>query len=138
MSLSIFGADEEIYLSQKETSSLACSRSGSSLAEAFPFAGSTLSTTENTRKFTEIKLQCPYLPTILQNILCLILQIFLYLKGLECYTTSDWVNRMVQPIRSCVTFQLANLGRKRRRMLMRMVGEYGALKSGFKSISNET
>ena len=38
-------------------------------------------------------------PTILQNVLSLILQIFLFLTAFDCNTTSDWLNR------SCVTFK---------------------------------
>ena len=34
-------------------------------------------------------------PTILKNVLCLILQIFLFLEEFECYTTSDWLKHMV-------------------------------------------
>ena len=30
---------------------------------------------------------------------------FPYLEALECNTNSDWQNRMVQPIRICVTFK---------------------------------
>ena len=45
----------------------------------------------------------PYSPTILENILGLVLQIFLYLEAFECNTTSDWLNR------SCVTFKITNL-----------------------------
>ena len=37
--------------------------------------------------------QGPYLLTILKNILCLVLQIFLCLEAFECNTTSDWLNR---------------------------------------------
>ena len=37
----------------------------------------------------------PYSPTILKNILCLILQIFLVLEAFECNTTSDWLNHTV-------------------------------------------
>ena len=37
----------------------------------------------------------PYSPTILEKVLRLILQIFLYLDAFECNTTSDWLNRMV-------------------------------------------
>ena len=37
----------------------------------------------------------PYLPTILENVLCLILQIFLYLEAYECTTTSEWLNLTV-------------------------------------------
>ena len=54
----------------------------------------------------------PYSPTILQNVLSLVLQIFLYLETFECNTTSDWLNHMVQPIRSCVIFKFTNLGEK--------------------------
>ena len=39
--------------------------------------------------------QGPYSPTILQNILSLVLKIFLYLEAFECNTTSDWLNRTV-------------------------------------------
>ena len=52
----------------------------------------------------------PYSPTIL--IVCLVLQIYLYLAAFECNTTSDWLNPTVQPIRRCVTFKLINLGEK--------------------------
>ena len=38
---------------------------------------------------------CPYSPTILKNVLCLVLQVCLYLAALECNTTSDWLNHMV-------------------------------------------
>ena len=54
--------------------------------------------------------QGSYSPTILKNVLCLILQIFLYLAAFACNTTSDWLNHMVNPIRSCVTFKFTNLG----------------------------
>ena len=36
-----------------------------------------------------------YSPTILKNLLCLVLQIFLYLAAFECNITSDWLNPMV-------------------------------------------
>ena len=36
-----------------------------------------------------------YSPTILENCLSLVLQIFLYLEVFECNTTSDWLNRTV-------------------------------------------
>ena len=39
--------------------------------------------------------QCPCSPTILQNVLCLIFQIFLDLEAFECNTTSDWLKRTV-------------------------------------------
>ena len=39
--------------------------------------------------------QGSYLPTILKNVLCLVLQIFLYLAAFECDTTSDWLNYTV-------------------------------------------
>ena len=39
--------------------------------------------------------QGPYSPTILENILGLVLEIFLNLEAFECYTTSDWLNHTV-------------------------------------------
>ena len=51
----------------------------------------------------------------------LILQIFLCLEAFECNTTSDWLNHTVEPIRSCVTPQFANLGGKRQRMFLKIV-----------------
>ena len=59
----------------------------------------------------------PYSPTILK--------IFLYLAAFEGNTTSDWLNRTVYPIRSCVTFKLTTSPRKRQRMFLRMISEYG-------------
>ena len=41
------------------------------------------------------KLQGPYSPTILENILCLILPILLYLEAFERNTTSDWLSHTV-------------------------------------------
>ena len=35
-----------------------------------------------------------YSSTILKNVLCLVLQIFLYLEACECNRTSDWLNRI--------------------------------------------
>ena len=32
-----------------------------------------------------------YSPTILKNVLCLVLQIFRYLAAFECNRTSDWL-----------------------------------------------
>ena len=46
----------------------------------------------------------------------------------ECNTTSDWINRTVYPIRSCVTFKCLSIKktlRTRQRMFLKMVGEYG-------------
>ena len=37
----------------------------------------------------------PYSPTILQNVLSLVLQIFLYLTAFEYNTTSDWLHHTV-------------------------------------------
>ena len=37
----------------------------------------------------------PYSPTLLQNVLSLVLQIFLFLAAFECNTTSDWLNHTV-------------------------------------------
>ena len=34
-------------------------------------------------------------PTILKNVLRLVLQIFLYLAVLECNTTFDWLDRLI-------------------------------------------
>ena len=34
----------------------------------------------------------PYSPTILKNVLSLVLDIFQYLKTFECNTTSNWLN----------------------------------------------
>ena len=62
--------------------------------------------------------QGPYSPTILENVLCLILKNFQYLAAFECNTTSDWLNYTVQPISNCVTFKLANSWRKRQRMFL--------------------
>ena len=54
--------------------------------------------------------QGPFLPTFLENVLCLILQTFLCLATFECNAIYDWLNRMVQPIRSCVAFKFTNIG----------------------------
>ena len=56
--------------------------------------------------------QGPYSPNILQNVLGLHIQIFLYLAALKCNTISDWLDPRVLPVRSCVAFQFANLGEK--------------------------
>ena len=47
----------------------------------------------------------PYSPTILQNILGRVLKVFLYLATFIGNTSSDWLNRTVYPIRTCVTFK---------------------------------
>ena len=39
--------------------------------------------------------QGPYTPNILQNVLCLILQVFPYLKACEFNTIFGWLNRVV-------------------------------------------
>ena len=44
--------------------------------------------------FLHIEDQGSYSPTILQNILCLSLHIFVYLEAFECNTTSDWLNHI--------------------------------------------
>ena len=68
-----------------------------------------------------------YATTILKNVLSVVLPIFLYFEALEYYTTSDWVNDTVQPIRSCVTFRVTKSWRRRQRMFLRLVGgEYGS------------
>ena len=55
-----------------------------------------------------------------------LIKIFLiHLELFECNNTFDWLNHMVKPIRSCVTFQFAKSQRKRQRMFLRMVGAYG-------------
>ena len=41
------------------------------------------------------KIQGPHSLTILENILGLVLQIFLYLEAFECSKTSDWLNHTV-------------------------------------------
>ena len=69
--------------------------------------------------------QGPYSPTILMSVLCLVLQILLYLAAFECNTTSDWPNHTVWPIRSCVTFKFTQSWRIRHRIFLRTVGEYG-------------
>ena len=51
----------------------------------------------------------------------------IYLAAFKCNTTSDSPNHTVQPIRSCVTFELTNLGEKyKKKMLLRMASENGA------------
>ena len=57
----------------------------------------------------------PYSPTILKNLLCLVLQICQYLAAFECKTTSEVV----------LYSNLHNLGEKDKRMFMRMFGGYG-------------
>ena len=47
-----------------------------------------------------------------KNIRSLVLQIFLYLEAFECNTTSDWLNLMVKPVRSYVTFKFTKSGKK--------------------------
>ena len=37
---------------------------------------------------------------------------FLYLETFNRKTTSDWLNHMIKPIRSCGTFEFTNLGEK--------------------------
>ena len=37
----------------------------------------------------------PYSPTILKNVLGLVLQIILYSEAFECNTASDWLNHAV-------------------------------------------
>ena len=61
--------------------------------------------------------QSPYPPNILKYSLSLVLQIFLYLEAFECNTTSDWLNHTIKR----VAFKF----RKRQRMFLRMVSEYG-------------
>ena len=42
-----------------------------------------------------LSLQCPYSTTVLNNILSIVLQIFLYLAVFECNTISNWLNHIV-------------------------------------------
>ena len=65
----------------------------------------------------------PYSSTVLKKVLCLVTQIFLFLAAYERNTTSDWLNHMVYPIKSCVAFKFKNSWRKRQRTFLRMVGE---------------
>ena len=59
----------------------------------------------------------PYSPTTFKNILCLVLQIFLYSEACECNTISDW------PIRSCV-LQIYKILDKETKNSLEMDGEY--------------
>ena len=54
-------------------------------------------------------------PTILQNVLSLVLQIFLNLEAFECNTTSDWLNHTVYPIKSYVTFKFTKSKGKKKK-----------------------
>ena len=45
--------------------------------------------------FQRQQLQDPFSPIILQNVLSLVLHIFLYLEAFEYNTTSDWLNHTV-------------------------------------------
>ena len=49
-----------------------------------------------------------YSLTIFKKVLSLVLRIFLYLAAFECYTTSDWLDHTVYPIRR-VTFNITQL-----------------------------
>ena len=51
----------------------------------------------------------------------LLLKCFLYPAAFECNTTSDWLNRMVKPIRSCVTFKFTNLEKKKKKNILENV-----------------
>ena len=61
----------------------------------------------------DLKDQGPNSLTMLKKILCLVLQNFLYLAVFKCNTTSNWLNRTVQPNRSCVTFKFPNILEKK-------------------------
>ena len=52
--------------------------------------------------------------TFPRTFLNIILRISLYLVAIESNTNSDWLNRMVKPIRVCVTFKFTNAWRKRK------------------------
>ena len=69
--------------------------------------------------------QGSYSPTILQNVLSLVLQIFLYLAGFECNTNSDMLNHAVYLIRIFFTFKFTKSCRNRQSTYLRMAGEYG-------------
>ena len=56
----------------------------------------------------------PYSQNILNTLLSLVINSFLYIDTFESNTTSDWLNRMVNPIRRHVTFK-ANPFRKTQR-----------------------
>ena len=47
----------------------------------------------------------------LRRFLVLFPRVVLYLKAFECKTTSDWLSHTVYPIRRCVTFKFADLGK---------------------------
>ena len=47
-----------------------------------------------TDRIKPFKAQDPYSPTFLENVLCLILQTFLYEATFECNTTADWLNQL--------------------------------------------
>ena len=59
-----------------------------------------------------LRSQGPYSPTISNDILNPVLQIFLHLEAFEFNTTSVWLNHTVYPIRSCVTLKLADIRQK--------------------------
>ena len=70
-------------------------------------------TTYLATEFFQIRVdQGPYSPSILENVLSLVLKILSSLEAFECYATSDWPNHTVWPIRSCVTFKFVNPGEK--------------------------
>ena len=63
----------------------------------------------------------PCSPTILKNVLNLVLQTFLFLAEFDSNSHSG----MAEPIRRCVTSNFRMFWRKRQRMFLRMVDEYG-------------
>ena len=60
--------------------------------------------------FARARLICQYSPIILQNVLSLVLQIFLHIAAFEYNTTSDWLNRSQSEV--VLNSNAANLGEK--------------------------
>ena len=76
------------------------------------------------------RVQASYTSVILENVLSLVLQIFLNLEVFKSNTIPDWLNHMVQPFRSYLIFKFSEIWRIRQRMFMKTVdicgpGPYG-------------
>ena len=56
--------------------------------------------------------QEPHSTTILENILSLVPQTFLYLEAFECNTTSGYLTHTVWPIGRSVTYKFTNIGER--------------------------
>ena len=67
-----------------------------------------------------MKDQGPISSTMLQKVLSLVPQIFLFLAAFECNTTSDWLKHTVKPIRSRYIQTFKILEKKTKNVL----GEY--------------